>query len=211
MARSTARMATVAIVAACVIFSMTTPAGAGPDDSGPGLAGSTRAAPASPTGQNSTATAASGEPVHLMNLVGGSNNQCLIADITYSHLPLYQFSCDYLYGQTWNDQYWIFEWRDHEDGVDYYRIKNLAYSLASQGANGCMVVYGGANGARAYIYLCLAYPDQQWAIVTHPTATGVFMLRNRNSGKCLVVQGTSKWSEAFQYDCHPEFRDQWWT
>lgn len=53
------------------------------------------------------------------------------------------------------------------------------------------------------------WEDQHWAFLFDPNGNRHFLLYNRNSKKCLAVQGFDNETAAIQSDCHNEYQDQW--
>jgi endonuclease/exonuclease/phosphatase family metal-dependent hydrolase len=47
-------------------------------------------------------------------------------------------------------------------------------------------------------------------VVWHETATDYGLIRNQNSGKCLIVRGGENNAPAVQYTCLPQYADQFW-
>jgi hypothetical protein len=54
---------------------------------------------------------------------------------------------------------------------------------------------------------CANYADQHWQII-QDSAGRTFMLKNRNSGMCLVMRSSQ--SNARQVGCGSQYVDQWW-
>lgn len=89
------------------------------------------------------------------------------------------------------------------------------YRLMNDNSDQCLVVRGTAEWAPVVQTPCGYYRDQYWYFVERPeetTGTGPrWLLRNANSGKCLVVQGFAWENPASQVSCNSGFIDQvWW-
>jgi hypothetical protein len=73
-----------------------------------------------------------------------------------------------------------------------------------------LVVQGDADGAAAFQYTCLDLVDQHWHRANFDANRNQFMLVNRNSKKCLVVESLANGARATQYECDPYARSHSW-
>lgn len=89
------------------------------------------------------------------------------------------------------------------------------YRLMNENSGQCLVVRGSAEWAPVVQTPCGYYRDQYWYFDLRPeevTGSGPrYLLRNANSGKCLVVQGKGHENPASQVSCNSRYLDQvWW-
>jgi hypothetical protein len=132
------------------------------------------------------------------------SGKCLdLPNSTTSNVQLIQYTCNTSFPAN---QGWYFE--DTTSG--YYKIR-------SQATSKCVTVLNAstANSAQVIQYPCNDTYNAQWLPVPKGTSTtglDYYELRNRNSGKCLNVQGasTSNSAKLIQYDCASANDRQTW-
>jgi Ricin-type beta-trefoil lectin domain-like len=84
-----------------------------------------------------------------------------------------------------------------------------SYDVRLEGYYGYNLLARGFTKSPAYMYTKTPYCDEAWRFV--PTGiSGTYQIQNRNSGLCLVVQGTANGNTAFQYTCNKNWADQRW-
>jgi len=120
------------------------------------------------------------------------------------HAPGYQVtSWSGCGGSNYPDQWWVSS-----------HIGNGAYELRNDGFRSlCLAVPNRSLNAKAIVATCDGSPKQQWEEVTNGDRPDWSdrMLRNRDSGLCLISQATSASSDPIiQWNCVSYYRDQWW-
>ncbi|MFB7948157.1 RICIN domain-containing protein [Kitasatospora phosalacinea] len=130
---------------------------------------------------------ASYKPYRLVNQNSG---RCLVTQGQENGNPAFQYGCG-----NFDDQKWYFS-----EGSAAIKNWNNAKCLE-------VADWSTANGAAVRQWQCTGGANQDWT----PTGSDLsnLKLKNRYSGKCLVVQGLADGAVGFQYDCG-NFTDQYW-
>lgn len=143
----------------------------------------------------------------LVLIQNTNSGLCLVAQGTANGAPAFQTRCN----TEFADQLW-------------QRINNSGTPTSSTGgqiryknfnSGKCIVVQGTAAGAQAFQFTCGSFADQKWTettkvLVDPRSGSKAYSVKNVNSQKCLLVQGSTDGTRAVQTQC-ADFKDQQWT
>lgn len=120
-------------------------------------------------------------------MVNANSGKCLAIGSTYRPAPAFQYDCT----SRFIDQRWGYNW-GYANLTNYFSGMDLS-------------IVGFPN----------PFVGQQRAPYgtsydLYHAGNGLYLVRNRGTGRCLVVQGRANGSRLFEYTCAGQYRDQLW-